>query len=418
MHFYPMIQCHYRHPFRVIAIALMLAGLIFHSDLCAQMTLQPISDSLLQVLRQAPGTVEMKDELAFGRARFTTDVSGIILLDYTAQPIEAGKPLLLSTPARFSWRFIDQDSFFHSPATEVVMSEDQAGQEVICAVRVADAYQDLSKRFDRQIRMRRLFRDMDRQMVAVLGNEAAGGTLGGFQMASCEVTVSQYRLYDEVAGVPHELGEGPESAVTIPSIRPGEPLQRNINFSHRPDGRLRTWDEEHHPACFVTRSEAEAFCRWLTEQDPRYMYRLPTRGEWMYVLLSGRESNEWVPGTAWTNGSGLANLADQSLAELFPDRRPVIHKDWNDGYSLTAPVGTFKPGGYAMHMHDLIGNVAEWVSDDVPSLGKGSEPRALALGGSFMSYLPELQRDLGETFPLNTRQSRVGFRVVRIPSAE
>jgi len=97
-----------------------------------------------------------------------------------------------------------------------------------------------------------------------------------------------------------------------------------------------------HPVNNVTVQQAEAFCKWLTRNDPHgRLYRLPDPLEWIYAARGGQ------------------------------DHQPY---PWGDDIDKTKacyaakgarPVGSYPPNGFGLY--DVAGNVAEWTArDDYP----------------------------------------------------
>jgi serine/threonine protein kinase len=114
-----------------------------------------------------------------------------------------------------------------------------------------------------------------------------------------------------------------------------------------------------------------------------------------------------------------ANVADYSAAERFPG--------WNvfpctDNFVYTAPVGSFKANAFGLH--DLLGNVFEWVQDcwhddysGAPADGSarveaGCSERELR-GGSWFSTPRYVNATYRNRFEHGYRSSSIGFRVVR-----
>jgi formylglycine-generating enzyme required for sulfatase activity len=400
------------HFFAFTASALFAALLLCANALTAQTDLTLISAEQRRELAQAKREMLPSAELAFARVRFTSDTDGILWLPYTAQPVEGGKPLLLSVPAQFSWRFVDRDTFFISPIQEEALDPDKAGQEVLVNIRVAQAYQHLARRYATEMGLHRLYNELDKEMVPVPPRQDSA-ELPGFAIGKYEVTVAQYRFFQEVAGQPLDEFSTPESAVVVTSLRAAPEIQKGIDYQYRPDGRLRPFDEEQHPVVFVTRAEAMAYCAWLSEQDPRFLYRLPTREEWVHAASAASIHSQWPWPAGSFSATDFANIADQSLLTYFPDRTEGVLPDQNDGQAFTAEVGTYLPNG--LGLHDMAGNVAEWVSDNLPQSRKYANPEGWALGGSFLASLEKSAFDKPETLNAAMRYGRVGFRLVRVP---
>ncbi len=131
------------------------------------------------------------------------------------------------------------------------------------------------------------------------------------------------------------------------------------------------------PVTNVTWEQAAQFCNWLSRMEglqPVYHfrggkmisatlngdgYRLPTEAEWEWLARkAGRQRESRFP---WGDSSIIpkssGNLADETAKSLVKRYIP----NYNDGYEKLAPVGSFSknPSG----LHDLAGNVSEWVHD-------------------------------------------------------
>ncbi|MBT8037762.1 MAG: SUMF1/EgtB/PvdO family nonheme iron enzyme [Verrucomicrobiae bacterium] len=160
-----------------------------------------------------------------------------------------------------------------------------------------------------------------------------------------------------------------------------------------------------HPVLQVSRDDAEAFCKWLTEQEHRkerisedVSYRLLTDLEWSRIagLVDDPDRSParrefrmekifpwglvWPPEDA---GFKVGNLADQTAAQATDIRRNRTLINYNDGYEKTAPVGSYPPN--ELGIYDLAGNAYEWVADDYAEQGMYGVLR----GGCWGSYLKE-----------------------------
>lgn len=159
---------------------------------------------------------------------------------------------------------------------------------------------------------------------------------------------------------------------------------------------------------FVSWHEAAAYCRWLSERDGR-PYRLPTEAEWEYACRAGTLS-EYSTGDAFPR----SRYRNQQHS-WYPD--PVKTKKEFEVVPLT--VGQFEPNAWGLH--DMHGNVEEWVLDWYGPYAEGeqSDPvgRAdgdfkITRGGSHSTdarYLRAAERMA--TLP-EDKHWLIGFRVV------
>ena len=102
------------------------------------------------------------------------------------------------------------------------------------------------------------------------------------------------------------------------------------------------WGRGRRPVINVSWEDAEAYTKWLSGQTGE-RYRLPSEAEWEYAARAGS-----VTKYSWGNeiGSNRANCR-------------ACGSQWDK--KQTAPVGSFSPNGWGLH--DLHGNVWEWVQD-------------------------------------------------------
>ena len=106
------------------------------------------------------------------------------------------------------------------------------------------------------------------------------------------------------------------------------------------------WGRGRRPVINVSWSDAQEYVAWLSRQTGQ-TYRLLSEAEWEYVARAGSSSLY-----SWGNdiGSNRANCAD--LDEFGT---------CGDQWEYTAPVGSFPANAFGVH--DMHGNVTEWVED-------------------------------------------------------
>ncbi|QIF04187.1 SUMF1/EgtB/PvdO family nonheme iron enzyme [Roseimicrobium sp. ORNL1] len=174
-----------------------------------------------------------------------------------------------------------------------------------------------------------------------------------------------------------------------------------------------------HPVVNVSLRDAMMFCAWLTQREQAsglltrmQSYRLPTQREWDAAvgLAIGRspqptpqererdtEAFPW--GMEWPPPQGSGNFNSLEISGK------------NDGFSYTAPVGSFgtSPEGLA----DLAGNVWEWTWDQPPGGETNLQPSGALRGGSWMYFRKEsLLSAYQYKVPGETRSPSIGFRYV------
>ena len=102
-----------------------------------------------------------------------------------------------------------------------------------------------------------------------------------------------------------------------------------------------------HPVVCVDWDNAQTYCQWAGG-------RLPSEAEWEYAF---RGPNGLIfPWGDVFDGSKL-NYCDANCSQAYADDR------FDDGYSLTAPVGSYPFGISWSGAFNMGGNVSEWVAD-------------------------------------------------------
>lgn len=184
-----------------------------------------------------------------------------------------------------------------------------------------------------------------------------------------------------------------------------------------------------HPVVNITREDAQAFCKWLTQRErakerisQNHFYRLPTDLEWSQLAgLNGEDPNV-SPGTRearkkkvfpwgenWEELNVPGNFSDMSAA-LSPDvdvDRTI--PGYDDGFAYTAPVGSY--GANELGIYDLSGNVQEWVRDPYSKQAQGQ--LGVLRGGGWNTYqIENLYSGSRNSVPVTHSDAMYGFRVV------
>jgi sulfatase modifying factor 1 len=132
--------------------------------------------------------------------------------------------------------------------------------------------------------------------------------INSFYMDKCEVTNAQYSEFCE------------ETGRQLPEFWGVKEFNSGVDFPN-------------HPVVGISWSDARDYAEWAGK-------RLPTEAEWEYAARGG------LVGMKFPNGDELdSSLANCTLADL--------------GGTIAA--GSFAPNGYGLH--DMAGNVWEWVAD-------------------------------------------------------
>ncbi len=183
---------------------------------------------------------------------------------------------------------------------------------------------------------------------------------------------------------------------------------------------------EREPVSGVTWNEARRYVAWLNHKigASSLKYRLPTETEWEFAARAGspdRYSFSLPGDTLLAEAKKLctyANGSDQSIGTVtWLNRRCTDHVG-----RAGAQAGSFKANKWGLH--DMHGNVAEWVQDcwqdsydKTPTDGTAYEDpicwRRVVRGGSWRSRPAALRSAARNAVPPDVGRATLGFRVVR-----
>lgn len=164
------------------------------------------------------------------------------------------------------------------------------------------------------------------------------------------------------------------------------------------------WGRGRRPVINVSWDDAKAYAAWLSKEMGQ-RYRLPTESEWEYAARSGAKQDVWA-GTSEESTLGEYAVFVQ-----------------NSG-NRTAEVGTKQVNGFGLH--DLSGNVHEWVEDcwhnnykEAPTDGSawleandGRCGRRVIRGGAWNETLNGLRASFRYGMTAVLRFSYLGLRLV------
>ena len=212
-----------------------------------------------------------------------------------------------------------------------------------------------------------------------------------------------------------------------------------------------TLDEQEQPVVNINWHVATAFCKMVTERESDmgrlptgYEYRLPTEAEWEYACRSGTDSTYYWGQTFGATGAKYANTIDLTSIkmDIFKVR---FERDMapDDGYRVSAPVGSFLPNAFGLH--DMSGNISEWCYDwlnqkayrelqEVDPVQKKplevslrkpkpfdagyfimETPCKVVRGGNYGNVPSDVRCAARDYFEPNTTNTGIGFRMVLAP---
>jgi formylglycine-generating enzyme required for sulfatase activity len=167
--------------------------------------------------------------------------------------------------------------------------------------------------------------------------------LDAFWLYQTEVSVGQFRDFVMAEGYETEVEQQGQGFAAWVNGGWEKVIGADWQHPRGPDSRA----QGDHPVVQVSWGDAMAYCDWAGG-------RLPTEAEWAYAAR-GSEGQIYPWGNVF-NGR-LVNFCDVNCEFGWAD------SEFDDGYAITAPVGSFPDGASWVGALDMAGNVWEWVVD-------------------------------------------------------
>jgi formylglycine-generating enzyme required for sulfatase activity len=256
-------------------------------------------------------------------------------------------------------------------------------------------------------------------------NDAIGSARTFRDCAACPemvlVPAGQFMMGSPESEAGRGSNEGPQRKVTVPAFAIGkfevtfaqwDACAAEGGCSHKPGDE--TWGRGRRPVINVSWHDATQFVAWLSRKTGK-AYRLPTEAEWEYAARGVTDAAQ--PHPPFSTGTTINyRQANYDANFVYGDGKMGLYRQ------KTVETGTFPRNAFGLH--DIHGNVWEWVQDCYRDSYQGApiDGSAVAapdcslriLRGGSWNYYPQLLRSAYRyaTAP-EVRLDMVGLRVAR-----
>ena len=181
------------------------------------------------------------------------------------------------------------------------------------------------------------------------------------------------------------------------------------------------FDRDDYPVTHVSYEDARKYCEFRGA-------RLPTEAEWERAARGGKPRRyPWgdLPNPKLAN-HGALDLGSLFFSQAGGSAEPIFGiPDPNDGFMWLAPVASFPAGATPEGVHDLAGNVSEWVSDwwsdnyVAAPVGNPKGPPSskqnwrVTRGGSYRHPMAMIRGSSRQGRAPSARDGTIGFRCAR-----
>ncbi len=237
----------------------------------------------------------------------------------------------------------------------------------------------------------------------------------GLAVSRTEITVGDFRRF--MGATKHRARATRRGYSTVYDERSGN-LVRRGGADWRSDYTGRPASDDL-PVLHISAKDAMAYAQWLSAQTGQ-RYRLLSEAEFEYALRAGQSGPyPWGAGGPPQRSGNYTGALDVSPSgrrwrNAFPG--------YGDGAWGPARAGSYN--GNAWGLHDMAGNVSEWVADcwhetyrraprdGAAWLNPGCRSRVIR-GGSWASSPVQTRSAWRQSGDVNMTSARVGFRVAR-----
>jgi formylglycine-generating enzyme required for sulfatase activity len=231
--------------------------------------------------------------------------------------------------------------------------------------------------------------------------------VAAFAMGKTEITRGQFSAF--VKKTKYSAGE------KCWTLEKGKVEERNGDWL-----KLHYGQEDNYPIGCVNWSDAKAYTEWLSRKTGK-QYRLPTEAEWEYAARGNTVTARYW-GDNPDEACVYANAADKTAKAQIQGASSWSAFNCTDGYTYTAPVGSFKANAFGLH--DMLGNVWEWTEDSYHNSYKGAPAdgsawqgdgvKRVLRGGSWNNSPRNMRAAVRNSYKPALRFSFFGFRLVRM----
>ncbi|WP_181108610.1 formylglycine-generating enzyme family protein [Xanthomonas arboricola] len=238
----------------------------------------------------------------------------------------------------------------------------------------------------------------------------------GFALSITEVTVAEFRQFVEATGARPRATRRGHSVVYD---------ERSGNFIRRSGV---DWQSDYNgaqaapnsPVMHVSIRDAEAYASWLSEQTGRH-YHVPSEAEFEYAVRAGT-TGRYPWGNAGSPPLDAGNFTGGNDVSRSGRHWNNGFVGYGDGFWGPAPVGSFRANAWGLH--DMGGNLSEWVADcwhasyrRAPADGAawfnpGCRQRMIR-GGSWANSPQQTRAAWRQSQDSDSTSARIGFRLAR-----